>query len=267
VKERGILFSSPMVRALLAGTKTQTRRLVKHREFGASDTPGYDWTYRATPRRGGCWNDVSTSRMLEQCPYGAAGERLWVRETHAISGQLVAYEADGWAGAVCDDGGGGRLRIPHGFVFTSAADEKRRGSLDKDGGRFGIDRFGGRWRPSIHLPRWASRITLEVIGVRVERVQDISEDDARAEGVRPFFEVYAGIGRDQRITSGEYARDAEHRAAFACLWDEINGDRALWSSNPWVWVVDFRRTEPSAIEATASGSGRPTSAQSQVPGR
>jgi hypothetical protein len=95
------------------------------------------------------------------------------------------------------------------------------------------------------MPRWASRLVLEVTGVRVERLCDISEADAQAEGVAPFFEVYKGMGQEQTISTGERAADAPHRASFACLWDEINGDRALWKSNPWVWVVEFKRAEPT----------------------
>ena len=103
----------------------------------------------------------------------------------------------------------------------------------------------GKWTPAIHMPRWASRLTLEVVSVRVERLNDISEEDAQAEGVAPFFEVYKGMGQEQTISTGERAADAPHRASFACLWDEINGDRALWKSNPWVWVVEFKRAEPT----------------------
>jgi hypothetical protein len=102
-----------------------------------------------------------------------------------------------------------------------------------------------KWCPSIFMPRALSRITLDVLSVRAERLLDITEEDAKAEGARPFFETFACFERDQRITTGERASDAEHRAGFAVLWDEINGDRALWISNPWVWVVGFRRTEPA----------------------
>lgn len=99
------------------------------------------------------------------------------------------------------------------------------------------------WRPSIHMPRWASRLLLEVTDVRVQRLQEITEEDSRAEGVSPFFELYPEIGRDQSLLPGELCADAEHRASFAVLWDEINGDRALFSSNPWVWAISFRRLE------------------------
>jgi hypothetical protein len=204
VKERGILFSGAMVRALLSGAKTQTRRVVSIREFGPSQTRGYDWTFRG---RYGMWNDVSHARLMEQCPYGKPGDRLWVRETwrtmHANNHRapselhpdrtLVAYEAD-------------------------------------------ADRvIKGRLRPSLRMPRWASRITLEVTEVRVQRLQDISEEDARAEGVAP------APGLTFRPEGESDLRPLTHREAFECLWDSINGDRASWSSNPWVWAVSFRR--------------------------
>lgn len=197
-----------MVRALLSGSKTQTRRLVAIRDFGPSETQGYDWTFRG---RYGLWNDVSHARLMEQCPYGAPGDQMWVRETWGyFGGDEYLYQQD-----------------PGSVLYR--ADEGR---------------DAARWRPSIHMPRWASRITLEVTEVRVQRLQDISEADARAEGVCPFFEVYENIGRDQCITSGERAEDAPFRASYACLWDEINGDRAPWAENPWVWAVSFRRVQP-----------------------
>jgi hypothetical protein len=90
------------------------------------------------------------------------------------------------------------------------------------------------------MPRWASRITLEVTDVRVERLHEITDEDARAEGVAKFFDTLPSIGRTQTLTTGECAADAEYRSGFALLWDEINGDRALWKANPWVWRVGFR---------------------------
>ncbi len=184
-RERPIPFSGPMVRAILEGRKTVTRRIAR---------PGH-----------------------KVCPYGVPGDGLWVKETHALfkeSAQVgVAYAASCVAGEFD-------------YVTPDGAVERR---------------IVRRWRPSIFMPRWASRITLEVTDVRAERLHDITEEDAQREGVRPFFESFQGIGRDQRITSGELAADAEHRAAFAVLWDEINGDRVPWASNPWVWRVEFRR--------------------------
>lgn len=237
MKDRPILFSAPMVRAILAGHKTQTRRLVKVGDTIEERDDGTRWPYFTT------WTHGDDGSPWASCPYGTPGDRLWVRETHAIAGQLVAYDADGWCGAVCDDGGGGRLRIPHGFVSTTGSDAIRRGCADKNGARFGMGRFGGRWRPSIHMPRRASRITLEVTAVRVERLQEISEDDAQAEGV----DRYAAACDHPRFGCDEIGcLGVTHRASYAALWDDINGDRAAWASNPWVWVVEFKRVTEGA---------------------
>ncbi len=222
-RERPILFSGAMVRAILDGRKTQTRRLLN-----VPPPPGTTQLLTGIEREHDRWwptdgRDYTGDAI--RCPYGAPGDRLWVRETFAAAGQLVAYDADGWRGAVCDDGAGGRLRIPHGFVSTTHDDAIRRGNAEKLGARFGLQRFGGRWRPSIHMPRWASRLTLEITGVRVQRLQDITEEDAIAEGVR--------------LAPDQFAPSAV--SAFAFLWDEINADRAPWASNPWVWAISFRR--------------------------
>ena len=104
------------------------------------------------------------------------------------------------------------------------------------------------------MPQWASRILLEPVWARLEHLQDITEEDAKAEGVPRFFDRFPNIGRDQRITTGERASDAPYRASFAVGWDEINGDRAggLWINNGWVWVVGFRRlAEPVATGRAA----------------
>ena len=181
--ERPMLFSAPMVRALLAGTKTQTRRVVKARkdpDYGCHMAPGE------------IAGDEHSARL---CPYGRPGDRLWVRETWATS-------------ALC--------RPPINDPFIYAADL----------GPTGVMKWAARWRPSIHMPRIASRITLEVTGVRVERLQDISRGDAMAEGC-PFANMAAGP--DPR----DWYRD---------LWDQINGAGA-WTANPWVWVVEFKRVE------------------------
>lgn len=199
MKERPILFSGPMVRAILAGTKTQTRRMVRPGVLadGWPDVPPLAIAYAA-----------------ERCPYGVPGDRLWVRET--------------FAGDDCC-----------GYVYRADHENADLRAGDLDDGEQSIR----RWSPSIHMPRAASRLDLEISAVRVERLQDISEADAQAEGVEPFFTRFSGIGREQRITSGELAADAERRASFAVLWDEINGDRALWISNPWVWALSFEVTQ------------------------
>lgn len=204
-------MSAPMVRALLAGTKTQTRRLITPQPGAELDNLG----------------DGETAIYLvsgRSHRYGATGDRLWVKETFAA-----------------ERVGKGRGKNAKARVFYRASCPNDECTL-VDGDEIGLIKIE-RWKPSIFMPRVFSRITLEVESVRAERLHDITEADAKAEGVDPFFTRFPHIGRDQRITDGRYARDEEHRASYACLWDEINGDRALWVINPWVWVVTFKRIE------------------------
>ena len=175
MSERPILFSAPMVRAILDGSKTMTRRVCK-----------------LTPPSATC----------PPCPYGHPGDLLWVRETWATSKSLDHVKPSDLAA---------------GAPIEYAADR----CLTISGGKL-PDR--GKWRPSIFMMPWMSRITLEVVSVRVERVDDISPSDCRAEGV------------------GIMLNDLGARYAFGSLWNEINGKRGYgWSVNPWVWVVEFRR--------------------------
>jgi hypothetical protein len=188
MKERPILFSAPMIRALLAGTKTQTRRVVK---IGKCPDTGC----QLAP----C--EIAGERGLglyRLCPYGAPGGRLWVRETWNTF--------EGWAGYfyAADD-----------YSFGIGADD------DPDH----IPEHAVRWRPSIHMPRAASRITLEITTVRVERLQDISEADVEAEGVL-LDDIAPPYWRSYRE-----------------LWEQING-AGSWDANPWVWIVEFTRAQP-----------------------
>ena len=180
-----ILFSVDMVRALLAGRKTQTRRVVKDQ-----DIP--DEVYELIPGD------------MHPCPYGQPGDLLWVREA--------------WSG--CFDQGHIRVRDRHPDIVWYWAD----GNCPD-----------GDWekpRPSIHMPRWASRLTLRVTGIRVERVQDISQSDADAEGCPGF---YSPMHPDAGVTDGQTPREE-----FAELWNSINAKRGFgWDANPWVWVIDF----------------------------
>jgi hypothetical protein len=196
-KERPIIFSGPMVRAILDGRKTQTRRIVKHvPALGSPD----DWCHKVD--RAQFEEEIGNYRRF--CPYGTPGDRLWVREAWCPGGnQSVYLKAD--------------VDLP---------DDPRVWMHDRQ------PPYGGTWRPSIHMPRWASRITLEITGIRVERLQEISEQDARAEGVQP-----RNAGQDEAGPIKTY------RTGFVHVWQEINGKRANWTSNPWVWVVEFRRTE------------------------
>lgn len=199
MKELPILFSGPMVRAILEGRKTQTRRIVRGQKRIAEDVTHFD------PPSGLVGWGANDAAVIEhwpkmlRCPYGAHGDRLWVRET--------------WAPR--DDLG---LRALYAADFDRASE---RGLWRLRGGSL---RFGGDWRPSIHMPRKFSRISLEVVDVRVERLQAITNADARAEGVE---------------LCGPNCGDA--RGHFQALWDDINGTRGPFRANPWVWVVEFRR--------------------------
>lgn len=224
--ERPILFRAPMVRAILAGTKTQTRRVVKLPE-GAQQV-----AYWAPPggrsREG--WADPGVNywtergNHLDACPYGQPGDRLWVRESHLLDPPIDGTwpsVGDTFA-AVADIPE--RYRNPSYVLYR--ADEKLTGDW--------------RWRPSIHMPRWASRILLEVTDVRVTRLQDISEAGARAEGAEPIrCAEFAPADRDL-LDLPLLDPATPHRNGFASLWDSINGAGA-WEANPWVWAVSFRR--------------------------
>jgi hypothetical protein len=213
MKERPILFSAPMVRALLAGTRTQTRRVLKGLQpWGIKDGKP-EWAIAGTQPK---------------CPYGQPGDRLWCKEAHAFS--VIDPEGLDW----CDD--------PENYDVIYRADEHQPagGWRDSDG-----NVIQPKWRPSIHMPRWASRITLEVTGVRVERLQDISEADAMAEGI-----VECPIPADdegpRRIgymvwpDDGKSGLTATAVAAYRKLWESING-HGSWDANPWVWTIDFKR--------------------------
>lgn len=187
IKERPIIFSWPMVRALLEGRKTQTRRIVKVPSYIDADPGPYSDIEECSceaasyPHLCGI-GKVSGCQVCIHCPYGKPGDRLWVRETFRFcDGQHVEFKAN-----------------------TPELESSE-------------------WRSPIHMPRRACRLSLEITDVRVERVQNISEEDAHAEG----FGVAFGPGMFSR--------------AFDSYWEEINGKTTPWSSNPWVWVISFKR--------------------------
>jgi hypothetical protein len=195
MKERPILMSAPMVRAILAGTKTQTRRVVKPQptHFNPAGVPR-----RANP-------DGGASAVIA-CPYGQPGQRLWVREA--------------WRGYETDDALPPRdiqRSTPVYFEATKSF-------------YLGFDFKTGKLRPGMFMPRWASRITLEVTGVRVERLQSISDADAFAEGI-------------QQCANEGLPSDGTARGTYRALWESINGPGS-WDANPWVWCVEFRK-EPT----------------------
>ncbi|NBW20377.1 MAG: hypothetical protein EBR82_71660 [Caulobacteraceae bacterium] len=201
--ERPILFSAPMIRAILAGTKTQTRLIVK---------PQPEWF----PHHGVLAFDDAVNKGIK-CPHGIVGDRLWVRETVELVNSTTDYFHDV---LYCADG----ARVPISSIPT----------LDMDG--FNKWLGGEPKHPSIHMPRWASRITLEITDIRVERLQDISEDDAWDEGFASSDPVTARVDVYER---------GDAIGWFQNLWGSINGDKAgcNWESNPWVWCISFRAVE------------------------
>lgn len=176
MKERPILFSGAMVRAILAGEKTQTRRTVRLNDSGRAFKAKRNW-------------HLNDPNAVKACPYGQPGDRLWVRETHIPKASGTIYRAD--------------------FDDIEAA---------------GLKGMYGGWKPSIFMRREFSRITLEVTAIRAEQLQDITPEDALAEGITSSAD-------------GSYVYD------FRQLWDSINGKTHPWSGNPWVWVVEFRQLE------------------------
>jgi len=192
VKERPILFSTEMVKAILEGRKSQTRRVIKPQptmhDFGEHKSLAWEKPFT---KHG--YLAIGVERVREcpsclRCSYVQPGDTLWVRETWAQENvnykDIFIYKADGW------------------------------------------DRSGLKWKPSIHMPRKAARIFLEVKSMRVERLQDITEEDALAEGIVPY-DTYTA------------------KRLFMNLWNTLNSKRGfIWASNPWVWVIEFERTQP-----------------------
>lgn len=229
MSERPILFSSEMVRAILDGRKTQTRRKAPIRELKILQHPGDMLTWSVsflkaikgtlTSHSGGRFSDLQARSIIASRfnPYGKPGDLLWVRETWGRTTNV--NDSPLWPG---------RAHIPMdgGEVVIFAADGHWQWC---DGDGFATER--SMWRPSIHMPRWASRITLRITDVRVERLQDIREDDARAEGCDPV------IHEDGAIDCGT------RKTTFARLWNRINGCGA-WEANPWVWAISFERVTP-----------------------
>lgn len=203
MKERPVLFSAPMVRAILDGRKTQTRRVINPQPY-IDGMGNFCWNGRnfGQDSNGPCIQAIAspipsskTKRVC--CPYGKPGDRLWVRETFNHDGEKYIYAAD----------------------------------LNE----LGVQKWAAQWKPSIHMPRNASRILLEITGVRVERLQDISECDAKAEGsyVCDYF------GRrllDQSSNQGCY------KWGYRSIWESLNGSGS-WDLNPFVWVIEFKLLE------------------------
>lgn len=219
MKERPIIFSAPMVRAILEGRKTQTRRVapILSLDIKQHNDDMVTWGVKfAKPLKGslgsysgGRFSDHEASSIIASqfCPYGKPGDRLWVRETFqrfTDDGEII-YKADPAGAEVMNE-------------------------LKRD------ECLEARWRPSIHMPRWASRILLEVVSVHVERLNDISEADAIAEGV-------SSTGDGAFHIENDTFRSPDPVECYARLWESINGPGS-WEANPWVWAVEFKRVQP-----------------------
>jgi hypothetical protein len=219
VKERGIHFSAPMVRCLLAGTKTQTRRVIAKQPTSQPFPSTLDsrrWHYRDGYE--GAGPSVFDPSVL--CPYGARGDRLWVRETWCNGHGLACVESTE------------ATMAPVGAPLAPSV-VYRADAAQLPG--------GCKWRSPLSMPRWASRITLEVTGVRVQRLQDISDADIASEGVC----AYVGA----MVVNGEPATGfMSAQRYFAAAWNTINEKRpgCTWSDNPWVWVLEFKRVADAA---------------------
>lgn len=216
--ERGMIFNSEMVRAILDGRKTQTRRPIKWKqtrftEIGERED-GSNWPWSE--------DTENVCDYWHPCPFGAVGDRIWVRET--FQGPLFDFDQ---MDAYCKD---------------STPFEKAQFCVYKADGKPAPEFFDADdnlhcgWRPSIHMPRWASRILLEITDVRVERLNAISEEDARAEGI--IDGGCLNCGEPEPCGCANPEPDATD--AFAYLWKSIYGDDS-WNANPWVWVIEFKR--------------------------
>ncbi|MCO0607817.1 hypothetical protein NGG26_06045 [Klebsiella pneumoniae] len=205
MKERGMIFNAEMVRALLDGRKTQTRRIIKDCTVGRDPISKF---IKIGKKFIGCYPEDVPELIRECCPYGVPGDRIWVREAFRVHSRATdvatlvykASERNSWTEQT--------HRVPVAVCNKPATPEK--------------------WTPSLHMPRWASRILLEITGVRVERLRSMSQDDARAEGV---------IAESGPMEAG---------LAFRELWDSIYGEES-WKANPWVWVIEFKRVEGGAV--------------------
>lgn len=229
MKERPIIFSGPMIRAILDGTKSQSRRVIKPQPYKLEDQPVWVYPSPKSPYVRVSWFSEEHMRrgLLGYCPF-SVGQRLWVRETwtavdddyqgsgDTCSNAEILYRADGrtlWRNIP-------EARRPEWFAKLTPL----------------IARTSRLWRPSIFMPKFAARIWLEVVSVRAEQLQDITEDDIRAEGILPDMVDSGAVD-----PNGGWDIDvADYYHPFMALWDRLNAKRGYgWDTNPWVFAVEF----------------------------
>ncbi|ENZ7224853.1 morphogenetic protein [Klebsiella pneumoniae] len=228
MKERGMIFNGEMVRAILDGRKTQTRRIMKLQPKPSKSRPGDFWFSSKKLESMVHVSDLAPGNspiadyhlFIQEhcCPFGAVGDRIWVREAFRVHSRATdvatlvykASERNSWTEQT--------HRVPVAVCNKPATPEK--------------------WTPSLHMPRWASRILLEITDVRVERLNAISEEDARAEGI--IDGGCLNCGEPEPCGCANPEPDATD--AFAYLWQSIYGQEN-WNADPWVWVIEFKRVE------------------------
>lgn len=220
-KERPVLFSAPMIVALLRALdpKTQTRRIV-------TPQPPTDFDFVACPGGDFWWSngdDDNPQSHHIRCPYGQPGDRLWVKETWKTRRE--------WDGRKPTD-------IPLDEGEQADLDYARQQHITYATADDGAVKLTGKTRPCLFMRRWMSRITLEITAVRVERLQDITEEDAKAEGIFQFGDL-GFYGYDKQGTPGPHCCDTA-RDTYQALWESING-KGSWAENPWVWVLEFKK--------------------------
>lgn len=250
MRERPIIMSEASVGAILDGRKTVTRRVVKpsrHQNRYAKDKyGGWDSPQQANQAAGeaAC---INLRQGNITSPYGGPGDLLWVKETW----RAVERESDGLDGVLFRAGG----------QFQPIENTREAAEFWMDA--YDNGKYGTKWRPSMYMPKWAARIWLEVTKVSVERVQDITEHSAEAEGMERTGGGRYWLSTDVHPVNGTRKVRGSARDAFRDLWDEINGKRegCAWSDNPWVWVVHFAHVDITQVCET---HGRPFVIEKQL---
>jgi hypothetical protein len=218
--EHPILFSTTMVKAILDDKKTKTRRVIK---------PQPDHCHRDIINKLQPYDQADWDRLIPQigdkeikCPYGKVGDVMWVRETWKYYEKAVGH--------------GENFHVKKFLAYKADADNV---GIQKS-----CEWYEGKWKPSIHMPRKACRIRLKITDIRIERLQDITEEDAKAEGVS-YESAIDCNGWGPTYNDPDSGGYPIYKAGFEYLWDSINKDRGYgWDTNPWVWVVSFERIQP-----------------------